>query len=117
MLKLPRCLRVIESWGVSGKLELFHHLLRPTVLAFEQKRHENFELDDLRSLILVATRRLLEKSFETVAGRGVILLLEWNLSQIVLGLTEFRIDLQGFLEGRFCFVVFLLFHQNFAAQI
>ena len=62
MLKLPRGLRVIERRRVAGELELLHHLLRAAVFAFEQKRHEDLELDQLRRLILVAAGRLRLKS-------------------------------------------------------
>ena len=47
VLKLPCGLRVVECGSVTSELELFHHLLRTTLLAFEQKRHENLEFDQL----------------------------------------------------------------------
>ena len=110
MLKLPGGLRIIERRGVAGELELLHHLLGAALFAFEQKRHVNLELDQLRRLVLVAPGRLAEQSFETLTRLDVILFLKWDLRQVVLRFAEFRIDLGCFLKGGFRQIVLLLLH-------
>ena len=72
MLELPGGLRVVERRRVARELELLHHLLRAAVFAFEQKRHENLELDELRRLIFVAAGRLAEERFEPIARLACI---------------------------------------------
>src|SRR2546428_1652588 len=117
MLKLPRGLRIIERWRIARELELVHHLLRSAVFAFEQKGHENLELDKLGRLILVAARRGGKERFQPIARLAVFLFLEWNLRKVVLRLAKLRVRFQSFLEQAFSLVEILLLHQYFPAQI
>src|ERR1700730_4595074 len=117
MFKFPGRLRVIQSRRVARELELLHHFLGATISALEQQRHVNFELKQLRSLIFVATGSWGKECFEPITCLCVIFFLEWNLREVVLGLAEFRIDLQRFLKSRLGLVEFLLLHQNLTAKI
>ena len=60
MFELPRCLRVIKRRGITGELELLHHLLRLAVFSFEQQRHEDLEFNHLSGLIFIAAGGLIE---------------------------------------------------------
>jgi len=95
MFEFPCRLSVIKSWGISRKLELLHKGLRPTLFAFEQKRHVNLEFDQLCCLILVATGSLFKQCFKTLPRFSVVFFLKWNLREIVLRLAEFRIEFRG----------------------
>ena len=117
MLKLPGSLCVIKGRRVTGELKLLHHLLRAALLALEQKRHVDLELNDLSGLILVAARRLLKERLKPIARFSVIFLFEWNVGEIELRLPELRVDLGCFLKRCFRFIELLLRHENLAAQI
>ena len=117
MLKLPSCLRVVQRRRVSRKLELLHHLLRAALFAFEQKRHVDLELNDLRRLILIAPWCLLKERVEALSRPCIIFFLKRNLREIILRLAEFRIHFGRLLKRGFRIVEFLLLHQNLAPQI
>ena len=117
MSKFPGRLRIIQCWRISSELELFHHRLRPAFFPLQQERHVNLEFDQLRSLIFVTTGRSLKQRFETLSRLCVVFFLKWNLCEIVLRLTEFRIQFGRFFEGSLRLVELLLLHQNFATQI
>ena len=117
MFEFPGRLRVIECRGIAAKLELLHQFLRSAILSFQQVSEEHLEVDQLRCLVLVSARRLLQQRLKSIAGLGIILISEWNLGQIELGLAKFRIDLQGLFKVPFGLIVFLLFQQYRAAQI
>ena len=117
MLKFPRGLGIVQSWRIPCELELIHHRLRATLLPLEQKRHVNFELNEFCRLIFVASWRLFIQRFETLPRLRVVFLLKWNLREVILRLTEFRIQLGCLFECRFGFLKLLLLHQNLATQI
>ncbi len=117
MLKLPGRLGVVKRRRISCKLKLLHHLLRAALFVFEQKGHVDLELDNLRGLILVASWRLLKKRLETLARLSISFFLKWDLREIILRFAKFRIDLGRLFKRCFCFVEFLLLHQNLTAQI
>src|SRR4051812_12175523 len=98
MFEFPGGLRVVKRRGITGELELLHHLLRLAIFALEQEGHENLELDHLSGLILIAARRLTEQSLKLLARFGVVLFLKWNLRQVVLRLPEFWIGFGRLLE-------------------
>ena len=104
VLKLPSCLRVVQRRRVSRKLELLHHLLRAALFAFEQKRHVDLELNDLRRLILIAPWRLLKERVEALSRPCIIFFLKRNLREIILRLAEFRIRFGRLLKRCFRFV-------------
>ena len=89
MFKLPRGLGIIESRRVAGKLELLHQLLSTTVFAFQQPRHVDVELDQLRGFGLVSARCLAQERFKPIACGSIIFFLQWHQSQIELCLAEF----------------------------
>src|ERR1700730_18172329 len=117
MFKFPRRLCVIQRRRVACELELLHHFLGATISALEQERDVNLKLEQLRSLVFVATGCLGKEVFEPLTRLRVILFLEWNLREVVLSLPEFWIELQRFLESRLSFIEFLLLHQNLTAKI
>ena len=88
MLKLPRCLRIIKSRGIAGELELFHQLLRTTVIAFQQPGNVDVEFDKLCRFAFFSASCLAQERFKSIARRGVILFLQRHQRQIELGLAE-----------------------------
>ena len=117
MFELPSRLRVIERRGIAAKLELLHQFLRSAILLFQQVSEEYPEVDQLRCLVLVSARRLLQQRLKSIACLGVILISERNIGQIELGFAKLRIDLQGLFKESFGLIVLLLFQQYRAAQI
>ena len=101
MFELPGRLRVIECRGIATKLELLHQFLRPAILTFQQISEEYPEVDQLRCLILVSARRLLQQRLKSITRLGVILISEWNVCQIELRLAKFRIGLESLFKEPF----------------
>src|SRR2546430_2865657 len=117
VLELPSRLRVIERRGIAAKLELLHQFLRPAILPFQQVSEEYLEVDQLRCLVLVSARRLLQQPLKSIPRLDVILISEWNVCQIELRLAKFRIGRESLFKEPFGLVVLLLFQQYRPAQI
>src|SRR5207249_5293976 len=84
MLILPGCLSIIKRWCIARELKLLHHRVRAAFFSLEQKRHVNLELNKLRRLILIATWSSLVQCLETLLRLCIVLLLKWNLREVVL---------------------------------
>src|SRR5882724_2162323 len=101
MFELPGRLRVIKRRGFAAKLELLHQFLCPAILPFQQISEEYPEVDQLRCLILLSARRLLQQRLKSITRLGVILISEWNVWQIELRLAKFRIGREGLFKEPF----------------
>jgi len=110
MFEFPSGLRVIEGRGVTGEFELIHQLLRFGFLALKQQSHKNVVLYQLSRLVFLLAWSGGEQSLKSLAGLGIISLLERDLGEVVLRLAEFRIGRDRFLKGRLGLVEFLLLH-------
>ena len=110
MFELPSGLGVIQSWGVSGKFELLHYLLRASVFSFEQQCQVDIEFNELPRLVLIARRRRrgAKKRLETVARLRVLFFLKRDLGEIVLGFRHFWVEFCDLFEGRFRAIEVLL---------
>ena len=117
MLVLPCSLSVIERRRVACELKFLHHRVRPTLFAFHQKRHVNFEFNQLGSLILVAAGDAFIQRLETVPGFCVLLFLERNLREIVLRIAKLRIQPGCLFECGLSIIELPLLHQNLASQV
>ena len=117
MLILPGCLSIIKRWCIARELKLLHHRVRAAFFSLEQKRHVNLELNKLRRLILIATWSSLVQCLETLLRLCIVLLLKWNLREVVLRFAELWIKLGRLLKCGLGVVKLLLLHQNLATQI
>src|ERR1051325_10127466 len=115
MFELPSGLGVIQCRGVARKLELFHHLLRPSVFSFKQEGEIDVEFDQLPGLVLVTSWRgtCTEESFETIARFRVFFFLERNSSEIVLRLRHFGIEFSRLPESSLGSVEIFLGEEDF----